>query len=421
MAAQPGGPPDPSAGTFAGIDGHRIFVFQRVISHMRRAGVIQAGIPVSLTGQFQVQGKQALAGLQAWVDDINLAGGIALGPGAARLGLNLVHYDDASLARQARRATERLILHDRVDLLFGPYSSVLASASAAVAEERHRVMWNQGGASDNIYQRGYRYIVGILTPATRYLEGLLPMVRQADERAASLGIVRASAGAFPKAVSWGVEAQAESLGFRLDFVEEFQPNDTAGETDFKILAGKVARAAPDVLVAVGRIGDDLSLARCLAGHRASFKAVAVVAAPIQQFRDALGPGADGFLGPSQWEAGAGYLQDYGPSTREVLDSLASRGHGQGDFPPVDYPMVQAYAAGVVAQRCVEAAGTLDNDDLREAAAGLDFSTFYGRFKIDAGTGRQVGRSVVLVQWQQGSKPVVWPPEQRQAALVYPWC
>ena len=41
-------------------------------------------------------------------------------------------------------------------------------------------------------------------------------------------------------------------------------------------------------------------------------------------------------------------------------------------------------------------------------------------KIDAATGRQVGRSVVLVQWQEGGKTVVWPAEQRQTALVYPW-
>ena len=387
---------------------------------MPHAGVIKAGIPVSLTGQFQVQGKQALAGIQTWADDVNRAGGIALRPGSTRLKLELVHYDDASLSQQAQRATERLIIRDKVDLLFGPYSSVLASASAAVAEEHHRVMWNQGGASDNIYQRGYRYIIGILTPASNYLAGLLPMIRQADEKAATVGIVRASTGAFPKAVSLGVEDQVERMGFKLDFVEEFDAGDTADKTDFKILAEKVALAAPDVLVAVGRIGNDIALARCLVDYRSSFKAVAVVAAPIRQFRDALGAGADGFLGPSQWEAAAAYPQDYGPSTFEVLDSLASHGAARLDRSQVDYPMVQGYAAGVVAQRCVETAGTLDNDGLREAAAGLDFSTFYGRFKIDAGTGRQVGRSVVLVQWQKGGKSVVWPPEQRQTALVYPW-
>ena len=385
------------------------------------AGVIKAGIPVSLTGQFQVQGRQALTGMQAWVDDVNRAGGIFVKPGSAKLSLELLYHDDASVIRQVRMVTERLITQDGVDLLFGPYSSVLASASASVAEEHHRLMWNQGGASDDIYQRGYRYVVGILTPATQYLAGLLPMIRLTDEKAASVGIVRASTGAFPKAVSLGVEAEAESLGFRLDFVEEFEASgDGKGKTDFVSLARKVARAAPDVLVAVGRIANDISLARCLVDHRRSFKAVVVVATPIQQFKDALGADADGFLGPSQWEAVAPYLQDYGPSTRQVLDSLVSRGGAKLDHSLVDYPMVQAYAAGVVAQRCVEAAGTLDNDGLRETAGALDFSTFYGRFKIDAATGRQVGRSVVLVQWQEGGKTVVWPAEQRQTALVYPW-
>jgi len=32
----------------------------------------------------------------------------------------------------------------------------------------------------------------------------------------------------------------------------------------------------------------------------------------------------------------------------------------------------------------------------------------------------VGRSVVLVQWQQGRKLAVWPPELRQGMLVAPW-
>ena len=52
-------------------------------------------------------------------------------------------------------------------------------------------------------------------------------------------------------------------------------------------------------------------------------------------------------------------------------------------------MAQAYAAGLVAQRCVEQAGTLEDQVLRETAGKLDFSTFYGRFRIDPITGRQV--------------------------------
>ena len=141
----------------------------------------------------------------------------------------------------------------------------------------------------------------------------------------------------------------------------------------------------------------------------------MVAAPIQQFRDSLGKDVEGFIGPSQWEAGVQYPHDYGPSAQQVLESLTRQRQG-----PVDYSMVQSYAAGLVAQRCLEHAGSLGDEALRQAAGELDFATFYGQFKIDPAIGRQVGRSTLLVQWQLGRKVIVWPPEQRQAPLLHPW-
>jgi branched-chain amino acid transport system substrate-binding protein len=83
-------------------------------------------------------------------------------------------------------------------------------------------------------------------------------------------------------------------------------------------------------------------------------------------------------------------------------------------------LAQAYAVGVVIQRCVEECGYLEDGVLREAAASLDFTTFYGRFRIDSETGRQVGKRSLLVQWRQGRKVIVWPPEYRQETLAYPW-
>ena len=376
---------------------------------------IKVGMPVSLTGQFQVQGKQALAGLQAWADDVNQAGGMSLGVSRSgspvRNPVEVVFQDDASTVDRVRRATENLIIRDKVDLLFGPYSSVLTTASAAVAEEHRRLLWNQGGASGGVYQRGYRNVVGILTPAGEYLAGLLPLVRGIDGNAQTVGIIRSSRGAFPKAVTSAVERGAEKWDFKLEFLWEYDP----ATSDFGGLAAAAAGRRPDVLVAVGRIANDLALARHLADHSPAFKVVAVVAAAINEFRQALGSKVDGFLGPSQWEQGAHYRVDFGPSTAEVLNSLRrQRLHA------VDYPMVQAYAAGLVAQRCVEIAGSLEDAPLREAAGRLDFSTFFGRFKIDPSSGRQVGRNAVLVQWQKGRKTLVWPPGQRQEPLAYPW-
>ena len=85
--------------------------------------------------------------------------------------------------------------------------------------------------------------------------------------------------------------------------------------------------------------------------------------------------------------------------------------------PIDYPMAQAYAAGVVARRCLQEAGTPEPGALWDAARNQDFHTFFGRFRIDPATGKQVGRSVFMVQWQRGMKVVIWPPELRQGALL----
>jgi branched-chain amino acid transport system substrate-binding protein len=363
-----------------------------------------------------VQGRQALAGLLAWAEDVNRAGGLDFI--GVRPPVSVFHYDDASRPALVRQATRRLIVEDKVDLLLGPYSSVLAQAAAGVAEQHQRLLWNQGGAADSIYQQGYRWVVGILTPASEYLSGLAPLVREAAPEAATLAILRSASGAFPRAVASGVERGAVALGFRTVLHQEYDP----ASPKFPQLLEAVEQARPDVLVAVGRIQNDLRLAQLLAHHRPPIGAVAVVAAPIQQFQDALGEQVEGFLGPSQWEPSGSYPNSYGPSAQQVLASLRSKirlGERQG-HQGIDYPMVQAYAAALVAQRCVEAAGTLDQAALRETAAALDFSTFYGRFKIDPATGRQIGRSAVIVQWQQGRKVIVWPPEQREERLVYPW-
>ena len=382
---------------------------------------LKVGIPASLSGQFQVQGRQALAGLQAWAGDVNGSGGIWVRQLGERLTVTLRHYDDGSRSDQARRATQRLISEDKVDLLFGPYSSGLTRAAAEVASGNSCLLWNQGGASDAIHQQGNPWVVSILSPASEYLAGLPALVRQSNPRACRLAIIRAATGSFSQAVSDGMEKQALATGFELVLKREFDP----AITDFFDILDAVEKALPDLLLGVGRIQNDLLLARQIAQRGNSFGAVAIVAAPIQQFKNHLSDAAEGFLGPSQWEVTAqrpapveGGPPDYGPTVAQVLESVGASGAASGA--EVDYPLVQAYAAGLVAQRCVEEAGSLEPRSLREAAASLDFSTFYGRFRIDSSTGRQMGRSPLIVQWQQGRKVVVWPRSQSQGSLIYPW-
>jgi len=359
------------------------------------------GMPVSLTGQFQYQGHQSLAGLQAWAQDSN-----SKFPNSFKV----IHYDDASDSSTVREVTRRLIVEDQVDILIGPYSSVLTSAAAQVAEEHGKLLWNQGGASDNVYNQGYRWTVGILAPANRYLTGLLPMVRQTDPSATTVALIRASTGEFPRAMCAGVTNTSADCGFRTVLEVEFE----ASADDFTDPLDAVIAAEADVVVIVGRVHNDIRIASQLAETGFHGGVVVVVAAGIQRFQDELGKLSNRFVGPSQWEPGGQAVPDFGPTSEEVIATLKRSGHQS-----VDYPMAQAYAAGLVVQRCIEEARNAGNDALREAAAKLRFSTFYGNYQIDE-TGRQVGRETMLVQWQDGQKNIVWPRPSAQAELAYPW-
>ena len=325
--------------------------------------------------------------------------------------VELVWRDDGSRRDSVRSITERLIVDDRVDLLIGPYSAVLTNAAAEVAGAHRKLMWNQGGASPLVYERDNAWVVGILTSADEYLAGLLPAVREACPDASTVGLMRAASGAFPRDVASGVERAADAQGFGVVLSRQFESD----ASEFGDVVESVCEAGPDVLVVVGRYQNDLVLAEMLVEAAPHVGTVAVVAAGMAAFHERLGDAAEGFVGPSQWEPDAGYAVDYGATVEGVRASL-----GRAGYPVIDYPMAQAYAVGVVIQRCVEECGSLEDGALREAAASLDFTTFYGRFRIDGETGRQVGKPSLLVQWREGRKVIVWPPEYRQEMLAYPW-
>ena len=50
---------------------------------------------------------------------------------------------------------------------------------------------------------------------------------------------------------------------------------------------------------------------------------------------------------------------------------------------------------------------------------LHFMTFFGEWKIDPKTGKQIGHKMVVFQWQGGEKKIVWPEAAANADPYYP--
>ena len=55
----------------------------------------------------------------------------------------------------------------------------------------------------------------------------------------------------------------------------------------------------------------------------------------------------------------------------------------------------------------QARRSLDRDKLREAILTIDRNTVFGRFKVDL-NGVQIGHKMLTIQWQDGTKVIVWP-------------
>jgi len=113
-------------------------------------------------------GVDACHGLELWAED------------ARRVGrpVELIVRDDCSDPAVARRQVSELLEREAVDLLAGPYSSGLTRTVAPITEARGVVLWNHGGAADDIHRRGHQMLVGILTPASRYLVPAIRWVRE---------------------------------------------------------------------------------------------------------------------------------------------------------------------------------------------------------------------------------------------------
>ena len=110
--------------------------------------MILAGASLSLTGRFALQGLQVQRGLSLWETWVNETGGLPVGSGGSRSRVSLRIYDDRSRIADAQANVLRLLTKDRLDLLFGPYSSVLTLAVAPIAEAHGKILWNHGGSSD---------------------------------------------------------------------------------------------------------------------------------------------------------------------------------------------------------------------------------------------------------------------------------
>lgn len=370
----------PWTDSFTGTDGRH--------DNTQAVSTLKAALVTPLSGPLARYGAAGAAALTLWAERV-----ATLAPPWSHVELEVIDAHPSAAAAM-RTATLR-----QPDILFGPYGSGPAVAAIGATD---RAVWNHGGATDRLCRPTYAHAINVVSPASSYFAGALHAIRAADTDAHKVSLLHTTTG-FGREVAAGAVRICSALGF------EVRPASFAAGH-----AAEAAAALPfgDVLLVAGGFADELEAARVLLVR--PWRAAAFVGAGVEEVLAPLGPARKGLLGPCQWLARVAPPPDEGPDAAWFVDAFrASEGHE----PP--YPAAAAFAAGLLCARCLREVGQAGDSALLGAAARQSVRTLFGQFRLDPATGLQVGHELLTVQWQQGTRRVVWPPQFAERALISP--
>ena len=315
------------------------------------------------TGRYAVQGAQVRAGLELW---------------ASRAGTRLVVEDDRSQPARAARLHAELVERG-CQFVLGPYGS--DSARAVAAARTGAVVWNHGAAADDVQR--LPGVVSVPSPASRYLVALGRAVA-ALRPAATIALVTAT-GRFARFAREGLERADPALGLGILACFSFRDPPAAA-----------VAAGADAILACGPVGAEVVLFRALA-RLAPSTLRGGVSPGLAAFPGLLGGDPEGLLAPVQWHPETRMSPELGPSSAELMADARASALGE-----LDYVAAQAYAAALIAGRCLD----LGPDDPLGAARRLRTTTFFGAFELDPATGLQSGHALSVVRWSRARQELV---------------
>ncbi len=368
--------------------------------------VIRLGAAVSETGKYAREGKDTRQGYETWRKWVNEEyGGIKVGD--ERYKVEIIYYDDEGDPDTAARLVEKLITEDKVDFLLGPYSSSLTKSTSAIAEKYNKIMIEGNGASESLFERGFKNLFAVLTPAGNYTQSGLKLL--ADQGAKTM-VLAYEDTAFPTSVAEGAQRWAQEYGIEVLAVETY-PKDVA---DVSGIMSKFKDLNPDIFVGGGHFNDALLFVRSAKEINFTPKAMLITVGPSNpEFVAEVGADAEYILGPTQWERTMSWKGPWFGTAEEY----AQRYEKLWGEPPT-YQAAESTATALALHVAIENAGSLETDAVRQALLDLDIMTFYGPINFDE-TGKNIAKPMGTIQIQDGKIVVVAPEEAAVAEIRYP--
>jgi len=370
---------------------------------------IVLGAPLGLTGSLTKESALTKQGYDLWLDWINKQGGINVN--GTKHPVTIKYYDDTSTANQSAVLMQKLITEDKANFLLGPYGSAATATDAAIAEQNQIPMVEANGAAQSIFNQGYKYTFGVLSPANKYLQGVLDMAATLNPKPTTIAMLSADDN-FSLEVAQGIIDYAPTKGMQVVLYKKYKNGATALTAE--VQAAKAAN--PDILLNSGHLAEAIAINKAAKEQKLNAKIFAYSVGPsTPDFITSLGKDADYVYDGSQWTPQVKYTADFYLSVADYVAAYKAKYPSEG---APDYHVAESTAACLALQRAIENAKSLDPKKVRDALAALDVTTFYGKIKFDS-RGINVYKPMVVEQIQNGQHHTVFPADVADKQAMYP--
>ncbi len=357
---------------------------------------IKIGASLSLSGDFSDDGKAFEQGYQLWADYVNSHGGLL----GRKVQLDIV--SDASSPDQVTTNYQKLITVDKVDLVFGPYSTLLTKPASVVANRYGYAMVEGAGGGPSVFTRGLNNVFDVSLPVENNLVSFAQYILAlpASQRPTTAAYATED-DPFTQPQVDKARQLLEQGGIKTASYQVY-PAET---TDYTPIIQQVIASHAQINIFGTMLPDITAFIQAEKQQHYNPEAIVATAGPDQgaEFIKAVGgaQSAEGVMVPNDWWPGVNV-----PGNAQMVQAYIAKYGGTASDISAD--VAEGYSVGQVVQQAIEKIGVVDNAKLiQELHSGDTFQSVQGPVKFDP-TGQNVDASAYLFQWQKGQYVPVYP-------------
>ena len=390
---------------FKRIAGAALFAGAAALTHAAFAQqTIKIGAVNPYSGPLALYGTEVTRGYELAVDKVNAAGGL--------LGRKVeLIRGDAGTAQQGIATVEQLVTKDKVDMFVGTYISAISLTASDAALRYNKLYWETNAVAQILTDRGLPNFIrsgpdggAFAVTSVATVRNLIAPALKKEMKDLKVWIEHEDS-IYGTSIAQGQKRMLEAFGTKVVGVGAH----SARTIDLTDTVLRAKQANPDILIQTGYVPDGNLLMRTARDQgfkpaamlwvgtgdtpetlqalgAASLEGVLVVGYPRNDITDTFGPGNKAYL--------AAYRAKYN------TDPIAPQG-------------MAAYSGMQILFEAVRAAGSVDMEKVRAAAAKLDkpdnsYASGFGA-KFDKNF-QNVRAQFTTSQWQAGKMVTTFPKE-----------